>query len=343
MENTKLVDEPFVNRPSRYAIIQIATNIKVIGAFKYIITFLFLMTILLHKTKDVLKIKCMVNENKNKVSLVLEGGGMRGAYTAGCLAWLIDNNVHFDGAYGISAGAVHLTSFLWGRKDWLYEMSTRIIPDKKGLGFDGFLKERAICAYNYKFSVAKKEVGFTTDGLKSDVDANFGLYDLNIGKTIYKKTDEMNDELLKASCSLPILANTITYDGHSYLDGGITDMIPVKKAIEDGYTKHLVITTKAKGYIRKKTNPIIVNIMKLFYRSCPSIGKDYAVRAENYYDQVGLVNKLADEKKVVHCYPSENMKGITRLGGEPEDLIKLFNLGYSDMEAIKEDIFNLFK
>lgn len=280
---------------------------------------------------------------KKRIALVLEGGGMRGAYTAGCLSWLLDEGIEFAGAYGISSGAVHLTSYLHGKKNWLFDMSTNYIPEKSSIGLGGFLKEGQVCAFDYKFANAKKHLGFTIENLKTDVNAKIGLYDLNIGKVEYYPVEKMNDEMLKAACSLPILSVSRKVKDHEYLDAGITDMIPIEQAVKEGYDGYLVITTKAKDYVRKKTNPIIVNLMRLWYLRCPNVSKDYAIRSDNYYKQINMIKSLEEKGEAVYRYPTVNMTNITRFGGEPEDLTELFNLGRNDMEAIKEDIYKLFK
>lgn len=296
------------------------------------------------KAEDVInEIEASKPLKKKKIALVLEGGGMRGAYTAGCLSWLIDEGIKFDGAYGISSGAVHLVSYLNGKKNWLFDMSTNYIPEKSSIGLGGFLKEGQVCAFDYKFANAKRHLGFTIEGIKTDVDAKIGLYDLSLGKVQYYSPEEMNDEMLKAAVSLPILSITRKANGHEYLDAGIVDMIPIEQAVKDGYDGFLVITTKAKDYVRKKTNPLIVNLMKIRYGKCPSIAKNYAVRADSYYKQINLIKELESKGEAVYRYPTVNMTNISRLGGEPEDLKELFNLGRSDMEAIKEDIYKLFK
>lgn len=301
------------------------------------------VTKIIDATAVINEFKEIKTEKKKKIALVLEGGGMRGTYTAGCLSWLLDEGIKFDGAYGISSGAVHLTSFLQGKKNWLYDMSTNYIPEKSSIGLGGFLKEGQVCAFDYKFANAKKHLGFTIEGIKTDVDAKIGLYDLNIGKVEYYPVEEMNDEMLKASCSLPILSVTRKVNGHEYLDAGITDMIPIEKAVNDGYDGYLIITTKAKDYVRKKTNTVVVNLMKLKYLRCQNIAKDYAVRAENYYKQINMIKELEGDSKAIYRYPSENMTNITRFGGEVEDLKELFELGRKDMEAIKDKIYELFK
>ena len=89
---------------------------------------------------------------KYKTSLVLEGGGMRGAYTAGALSWLIDNNIEFDNAYGISTGAVHLCNFLLKDKKNLFDFSTKYITDKNAIGVRSIIRSGHLVDYDYLFN-----------------------------------------------------------------------------------------------------------------------------------------------------------------------------------------------
>ena len=143
-----------------------------------------------------------------KTALVLEGGGMRGAYTAGCLAWLIENNVHFDSAYGISTGAVHLCSNLSENIDYLYDLSTNHIADKELIGLRPLLREGHYVGYDYLFEHILPVIKHydISKAINSKTDAKIGVYDLELGKTVYLNLKEMDDKLLKlkGSCTLPI-------------------------------------------------------------------------------------------------------------------------------------------
>ena len=281
---------------------------------------------------------------KVKTSLVLEGGGMRGAYTAGALSWLIDNNVEFDNAYGISTGAVHLCNFLLKDKKNLFDFAVDYIGDKNAIGAKSFFRCGHIVDYDYIFdTLLKDKVGF--DILKlNDVKtkAKIGIYELNSGKTEYHHVQGLKLQELKAACTLPLLGKVTRIDDRQMLDGGITDMIPIEESIKDECDKHLIITTKPGNYIRKPSNKFVVDVMKIRYHKFPSVGKDYEIRDKNYYKQISMINKLVEDKKALYIFPSKDSK-VSRLGGKREELVELYELGYSDMEARREEIFALFK
>lgn len=280
-----------------------------------------------------------------KISLVLEGGGMRGAYTAGCLSWLIDEGIEFDYAYGISTGAVHLTSYLFKNKDFLHEMSTEVIAEKSVQGLPALLREGSFVAYNRMFNYyLKGKMGFDIKDVigKTKTKAKYGVYCLNENKTIYLDLKDMNMTLLKACCSLPIIGKVVKYEDKEYLDGGITKMIPIEEAVNDGCSDHLIITTKPFDYVRKQAHPFIVKLMSWVYKKCPQISIDYANRHLNYNKQIALIKELEESGHALYRYPTKELK-VSRLGGDKEELRKLYELGRSDMENSREQIYKLIK
>lgn len=281
-----------------------------------------------------------MSKNSKKISLVLEGGGLRGAYTAGCLAWLIDEGIEFDGGYGISVGAAHLISYLFKNKDYLKKISCEIMPKKEYIGIKGYLKEGQIVAYNAMFKDMNETTGFDVKKLKTNCKAKIGLYDLDLGETVYVEIGEMNNQYLISACSLPLLGKVGKYNGKNYLDGGITKMIPIEESIKDGYDAHLIITTKPIDYIRKPASSFVVWLMGIVYSKCKNIARDYRDRHLNYNNQISIINDLVSKGKAVYRYPTRKTN-ITRLGGSKEDLYDLYQMGYDDMEKIRKDIYSL--
>lgn len=281
-----------------------------------------------------------------KTSLVLEGGGMRGAYTAGCLSWLLDNGISFDSAYGISTGAVYLCSFLSENKKYLHELSTNYIVDKELVGIRSFMREGHIVGYDYLFNhILPEVVKFDiSKAYESKTVGKIGVYDLKQGKTIYHKLTDMDkgNLMLKAATTLPIIGSIVHYKDMELLDGGITKMIPIEESVDDGNERHLVITTKHGNYVRKPANLPTRILMRLTYLKYPSIAKDYAVRHINYNNQVAMIKELEADNKAVYIYPSESVP-VSRISGDKENLIYLYELGYKDMEARKDEIFAMFK
>ena len=121
--------------------------------------------------------------------------------------------------------------------------------------------------------------------------------------------------------------------------GGITKMIPIERAVEVGCTKCLVITTKPADYVRKPGNPIVNWLIKTMYRECPQAAKDYEVRHLNYYKQVGMINDLVKEGNALHVLPSKTIK-VSRFKGDVKNCQILYDLGYSDMEARRNEILS---
>lgn len=277
-----------------------------------------------------------------KISLVLEGGGLRGAYTAGCLSWLIDEGIEFDGGYGISTGALHLLTYLNGNKDYLKFFSTEILPAKDTIGVSAFLKEGQIVGYHTMFERIVENSDFDPNKNVTKSKAKVGLYDLGEGKTVYIPQEKMNFKLLIAACSLPLLGKVTKENGHEYLDGGISDMIPISEAIKDGHEKHFIIATKPLTFVRKPAKQFVVNLMKLAYKNCPNISRDYKIRHLNYQKQISLIKELVDKGDAIYRYPTGKVK-VTRLGGSKEDLIDLYNMGRADMENMREEIYKFLK
>ncbi len=279
-----------------------------------------------------------------KYALVLEGGGMRGVYTAGALAWLNDHHITFDYGVGISSGAVALVCYMEENKTTPYNMIVKYACNGENVGLKAFLTEGHYVAYNRLFKedlLGKEKLSIKPLRNEGHMHAEVGTYDLNKGETVFFDVKDLDDdlELLRGTCALPIASAVVNYKGEKYLDGGITKMIPIERSIEQGCTKHLVITTKPSDYKRKPANKIVLFLMKLIYRKYPAIRRDYKVRHLNYYKQMGIIEDLVEKKDAVLVRPSRSIN-ISRFKGNPKDLDELYCLGYQDMENKKEEIYS---
>ena len=281
-----------------------------------------------------------------KYGLVLEGGGMRGAYTAGALAWLNDNDITFDYNVGISSGAVMLCCYMIKDKHTPYSMFVDYLTSPECVGIKAFQKEGHYVAYKYVFDecLLGKEHLDISPIIENNMPVEIGAYDLARGETVYFGAKDLDKELvlLRGSCALPIASAVVEYKGMRLLDGGITKMIPIERALEKGCTKCMVITTKPADYVRKPASPFVKIMMKHAYKECPQAVKDYGVRHLNYYKQVNIIKNMVEQDKALYILPSENIK-VSRFHGDAKSLKKLYDLGYRDMEARKEEIFAFMK
>lgn len=279
-----------------------------------------------------------------KVGLVLEGGGIRGAYTAGALEWLKDQGIRFDYHVGISSGAAYLACYLADRMDVAKKMATYYTCQKDVVGLKALMKCGHYVDYQKVFEedMMQKEHMRIHNIIENQLPMEVGCYDLAAGKTIYFNSSELDEDMkiIRGACALPIASAIVEVNGHRLLDGGITKMIPIERALEQQCTKCVVITTKPKDYVRKPSSGFICGLMKIVYKECPQVAKDYKVRDKNYYAQRKIIDDMVEEGKAVNIYPSQTLK-VSRWKGDPESCEKLYSLGYTDMEARKEEIYKL--
>ena len=270
-----------------------------------------------------------------KTGIVLEGGGIRGAYTAGTLDWLMDHGVTFDYGVGISSGAFMLCLFMEGRKDTMKRAVLDYIIKPDIVGPRALLREGYWVGYKKLFYGYMRNLEqFSVKPLKeAHANIEIGAYDLDMGETVWFKPEDMDDEMevLRGACSLPVVTETVDINGRHLLDGGITKMIPIERSIEQGVTRH-----------RKPGPPIVQEIMKRVYKQYPQVAADYKVRHINYYNQMGIIEDLVNKGEAVLIRPSKTVH-VSRWKGDAQQVKELYELGISDMEARKDEIFALLK
>ncbi|MDR1795737.1 MAG: patatin family protein [Erysipelotrichaceae bacterium] len=276
-----------------------------------------------------------------KVGLVLEGGGLRGAYTAGALSWLLDNRIQFDYAVGISSGAEHLCNYLVGDQRILREVAVKWAGSATKTGIEPLLKEGQLVGYDYLFNhVLKTIVPLDLDKIRANpVDAEFGLYDMQQCKTIWVKAKDLDPDFrkLKAACTLPLAGKPVIIDGKPYLDGGITSMTPIRRAMECGCEHNVVITTKSDSFVRKPTGFVTNVLMWCSYHKYKKMLKDLDARTQVYYQELAIVKEQIEQGKAVLINPRKEL-GVKRFSATLEQLDQLYDLGYSDMETKRAEI-----
>lgn len=279
-----------------------------------------------------------------KIGLILEGGGMRGAYTAGVLHWLLENDLHFDYVAGISSGALYAGMYVLNKPESLKAAATTVAADKRNVGIRPLLKEHTIVGYNFLYNEVTKNLDYPLDTINQiPGDIEIGVYDMNHERTVWKNKHDIakNPELIQAACTLPIMGKSLKINGIEYMDGGITTMIPIQQSIDFGCAKHLVVTTKSKDYVRKPQKPAIAKLLKFVYRKYPRLVRDFNNRVNVYYKERALIDKMVDEKKALYMYPSKEL-GIGRTKGTLEQFETLFEIARQDCEARRDEIIEMY-
>lgn len=273
-----------------------------------------------------------------KIGLVLEGGGMRGLYTAGILDALLDNGVQMDYGAGVSAGACNGVSYVSGQRGRSFRVNTEFLKDPRYLSFHSFLKTRSLFGMDFIFrEIPERLIPFDYDAfLASSCEFHIGVTDVRTGKPRYFDKSHMNRQctVLMASSSLPLFSPPVEYEGKLYLDGGVTDPIPVKKALADGCDKVIVILTRPRGFIKKPEahRGLYTRLLKKW----PAMVRALDMRHDVYNQTLLALGRLELEGRALVLAPSKALS-VSRFEKKLPNLKQAYDLGYADcLEAMEQ-------
>ena len=275
---------------------------------------------------------------RQKTGLVIEGGGMKCAYSAGVLDRFLDDGITFDYVIGVSAGAANGASYLAGQRDRNRRFYTDHIHEKGYFGLRSFLKTGDLFGLDYIYSSLTNSDG----GDPLDFDrmlANPAEYELvttnaRTGRPEYfSKTDMKKDDytLVKASCCLPAACRARKYRGQYYYDGGLSDPIPADRALQKGCGRVVVILSKPRGYDKKPETG------KWFYslacRKYPVIVDMLNNRHISYMKQYNRIFELESEGRAFVFAQSTPLPSGTFRMDEAENR-RLYDLGIADYDRL---------
>lgn len=278
---------------------------------------------------------------KEKIGLICEGGGTKGAYTSGVLQAFLDNDILFPYCVGISAGAENLLPYVSRQRERMPITAIDAAANKGAIGLRPLIKERGLFGIQETCRFIEEHAPLDYETFyKSDTQLEIGLYNLDSGKIEYYDKSHLDKEqiLVKAACALCLLAKPYKFKKGTYMDAGLIDMISIEQSVKAGNEKHIFISTKEENYIRKPAPKWQIRMAKIFYRKYPHVAKDLEVRHINYEKQWGLVKELESQGKALVLRPSADY-GISRYTTDREKLAQWFQLGYQDtvdrLEMIK--------
>ncbi|OEM11525.1 patatin-like phospholipase family protein [Escherichia coli] len=274
-----------------------------------------------------------------KVGLVLEGGGMRGMFTAGVLDVFLTENVQVDGIVAVSAGVLFGVNYPAKQYGRALRYNKKYLNDKRYMGWHSLLTTGNIVNKDFAFY----ELPFTLDPFdaetfrQSKIDFYATLTNVQTGKAEYVKLDDVFNEMevLRATSAMPFVSKMVEINGQYYLDGGIADSIPLKKCQALGYDKIIVVLTRPLEYRKKPTPSWIFN---LFYRDYPHLVEKLKTRYQNYNDTVEEIIRLNNNKDIFVIRPSHHLP-ISRIEKDVEKVQAMYDLGITDakreMAALK--------
>lgn len=262
-----------------------------------------------------------------KTGLVLEGGSVRGIFTAGVLDVFLEKGIFFDGVIGVSAGAIHGCSYLSGQRGRSIRYYRNYCADPRFMSFSSLIKTGDLVGVDFCYHEIPEKLDIYDNEafLKNNVPFYAVCSNVETGKPEYlQMTDMFRDiDILRASASMPYVSRIVELGGKKYLDGGSTDSIPVEAFQRMGYEKNVVVLTRDITY-RKK--PEMRLLSKLMYRRYPAFAKVQADRYLAYNRTVERILELEKEGSVFVIRPS-TPPGIGRMEKDPRKVQALYEQG----------------
>ena len=275
-----------------------------------------------------------------KTGLVLEGGGLRGVYTSGAIRFLMDKGVFFPYVVGVSMGACNGANYISRQSSRNRIVNIDFVNDSRYLSYKRLLLKGELFGMDFIFNtipfslVPFDQETFFKNGAKFLI----GVTDCETGESVFfEKSEFGNDymELLKATCSLPFLAKPVHYRGRIFMDGGLSDPVPIEKSITDGNIRNVLILTRPKGY---RKNPAHLHLLARFwYPGFSGLQKTLANRHKRYNDAMDMIDELEKSGQAVSIRPAEAIEA-GRVERKKQKLFAAYNLGYEDASSCYEKI-----
>ncbi len=275
-----------------------------------------------------------------KTGLVLEGGGMRGLYTAGVLDALLDGGWLPDYVIGVSAGAGNAASYLSGQRGRNFRVNTSYLKDKRYLSVRNYLRTKSLFGMDFIFDEIPNKLDlFDFDAFyRSPCAFEVGVTRVETGQPEYfdKSYFTRGDfRLLQASSSIPIFSPMVYLEGKAYLDGGTADPIPVLRALDWGCGRVVVVLTRPRGY--QKPPEGFRRLYRHVLRRYPNMVQTLDCRHQVYNRTLARLETLEQEGKALVVAP-ERPLGVDRFEKDKQKLSAIYQMGLEQTAALLERI-----
>ena len=268
-----------------------------------------------------------------KTALIMEGGAMRGMFTCGVMDVLLENGITFDGAAGISAGAVFGCNFKSGQAGRPARYNKRYCRDPRYCSIRSLIRTGDLYGADFCY----RELPDVLDPFDREAFAMnpmeffAGATDVETGECVFHRcTDGGDTDMLwfRASASMPLVSRPVRIGDRRYLDGGITDAVPYAYMEQQGYDRNVIVLTQPRGY-RKK--PQVTPVMRLLLRRLPKILEAMERRHKMYNAQMDTLDRMEAEKTALIIRPPEDLR-IGHVEKDPEELDRVYRIGRREAE-----------
>ena len=264
-----------------------------------------------------------------KTGLIMEGGAMRGMFTAGVLDVLMENGLVTDGAIGVSAGAVFGCNYKSHQIGRVIRYNTEYSNDKRYASFKNLVKTGNLYSEQFCYhEVPEKLDPFNEAAFAaSPMDFFVVCTDVKTGEPIYHKCRKGDAEdvlWMEASASMPLAAKIVKIGHYGLLDGGVADSIPVRFFESIGYKRNLIILTQPKGYVKKKSK--FLPAIRAKYFRYPAFVEAVTDRHERYNETLSYISMLEQAGKDYVIRPPIPLE-IGAMERDPAQLRRVYETG----------------
>ena len=275
-----------------------------------------------------------------KLGLIMEGGGMSGVFTAGVMDVLMQNGIKFDGAIGVSAGAIFGSNIKSQQIGRVIRYNKKYCRDPRYCSLKSFIKTGDFFGADFCY----RQLTYELDPFDYKAFANNKMEfycvvtSLDTGKAVYHKChDGLPGDMLwiRASASIPLLSRKVNIDGGNYLDGGLSDPIPIRFFESKGYKRNIVILTKHREHVAEPIE--FMRLLKLRYFRYPDFLKTMVVRHIVYKNTVEYINEKEKNGQIVVIRPSRKTDAAL-IEHDPDNLQKTYEDGIAQCERSLEKI-----
>ena len=264
-----------------------------------------------------------------KKGLVLEGGAMRGLFSAGIIDVMMEEGVGVDGLIGVSAGAVFGCNFISRQPGRAIRYNMKYCNDPRYCSVRSLVKTGDMFGVDFCYHEIPEKLDVFDGAAYEASKTPFYVVctDVETGKAVYHLCESnVEKDLLwmQASASMPLASRMVEIDGGKYLDGGVADSIPLQYFESIGYEKNIVVLTQPKGYVKKKNKAL--PLMRRTLKEYPDFLETVAHRHEVYNDSTAYVERREKEGAALVLRPEESLP-VGRVEHDPEKLRAVYDLG----------------
>jgi len=262
-----------------------------------------------------------------KTGLIMEGGALRGMFTCGVIDVFLEENIDFDGAAGISAGAAFGCNFKSRQIGRAIRYNKKYCRDPRYCSVRSLLKTGDMFGVDFCYHELPDRLDpFDRDTFRENpLEFYVGATDVETGKAVFHKCSDggaADIEWMRASSSMPVASRPVKIGHYTLLDGGIVDPVPFRFMEKLGYNRNVIILTQPLGYRKKPSSPV----MQALLRKYPAIAQAMAVRHIRYNRQMEQIRERELAGRAIVIRPPQAL-GISRTEKDPAELERVYQTG----------------